>query len=135
MNKKILITRLKELVDKYKEKEEVKAIYLTSYLDKNYKILELHLLADNLGIEFGKFFNLEDNYKIVVSLISKKDLELREINEKNLVKLMNSSILYDKNETLIELQKKLIKLADELSLASINNELTFFEDEEITNKI
>lgn len=119
----------------YKRKEEVEGIYLTSYLDNNNKILELNILATNLDIEAEKSFSLEDNYKIIISLVSKKYLELKEINEKNLLKLMNSSILYNKNESLIELQKKLIKIADELSLASMINELTFLEEPEIINKI
>ena len=81
----------------YKRKEEVEGIYLTSYLDNNNKILELNILVTNLDIEAEKSFSLEDNYKIIISLVSKKYLELKEINEKNLLKLMNSSILYNKN--------------------------------------
>lgn len=127
--------KLKELIDLYKENDKVEAIYLTTYLEQNVKILELNLVANNFGISTKKSFNFEDNYRIIVSLVALKDLELKYENERNLVKLANSSILYDSSDKLDKLKDKIIKIMDNEPLVSMYNEITFYDVPDITNGI
>lgn len=128
---------LKELIDLYKKKEGIDGIYLTTYLENNYKILELNLLFEELenSEENARSLDYADNFKITTSFVTSKDLELKEENERNLVKLANSSIIYDSDDKLSKLKKEIIRIMDSENLASMYNEITFYQDDEIVSKI
>lgn len=134
MNKDLVLNKLKEIVEIYKEKQEIEGICLTTYLEQGTKILELNILTSS-NLNFKERIEYEDIISIIVTSLTEQDLKLKETNERSLLKILNSSILYDKNNKLTNLQNTLKQVADRVSLATMENEITFFEDEEIKNKI
>lgn len=136
MNKEVL-EKLQELITFYKEKANVEGLFLTTYIRNNAKIVELSVLSTNTETSpvHLEEVDCEDNFKIATTILAKKDLLFREENEKTLLKFLNSTILFEQNKKLSELQSELIKAADNMSLASMNNEITFFDEPEITNEI
>lgn len=137
MNKEAIFNKLKELVAFYKEKDTVEGLFLTTYIRNSAKILELSVLSTNTETSpvHLEEVDFEDNFKIVTTILAKKDLLFSEENEKTLLKLLNSTILFEQNKKLSELQSELIKEADNMSLASMNNEMNFYEIPEITSEI
>lgn len=133
MNKDLILNKLKEIVEIYKEKQEIEGICLTTYLEQGTKILELNILTSS-NLNFKERIEYED-INIIVTSLTEQDLKLKEANERNLLKILNSLILYDKNNKLTNLQNTLKQVANRVSLATMENEITFFEDEEIINKI
>lgn len=136
MNKAVL-EKLQELITFYKEKNTVEGLFLTTYIRNNAKIVELSVLSTNTETSpvHLEEVDCEDNFKIVTTILAKKDLLFSEENEITLLKLLNSTILFEQNKKLSELQSELIKAADNMSLASMNNEMNFYEIPEITNEI
>lgn len=136
MNKAVL-EKLQELITFYKEKDTVEGLFLTTYIRNNVKILELSVLSTNTETSSAHLeeVDCEDNFKIATTILAKKDLLFREENERTLLKLLNSTILFEQNKKLSELQSELIKATDNMSLASMNNEMNFYEIPEITNGI
>ena len=131
MNNEIL-TKLKELITFYKEKEDIEGMFLTTYFDKELKMISS---SKNLSPICLENIFCSDNFQIVSTLLTKKDLLFRETNELVLLKLLNSVIIYDKEEKLKKIKKELEKATDNISLATMNNEITFFDEPEIRNKI
>lgn len=136
MNNEIL-TKLKELITFYKEKEDIEGMFLTTYFDKELKKVELFMISSSKNLSPICLENIfcSDNFQIVSTLLTKKDLLFRETNELVLLKLLNSVIIYDKEEKLKKIKKELEKATDNISLATMNNEITFFDEPEIRNKI
>lgn len=136
MNKAVL-EKLQELITFYKEKDTVEGLFLTTYFKNNVKILELSVLSTNTETSpvHLEEVDCEDNFKIATTILSKKDLLFREENEITLLKLLNSTILFEEFKQLSGKKNELIKATDNTSLASLNNEITFFDEPEITNGI
>lgn len=136
MNKKVL-EKLQELITFYKEKDYVEGLFLTTYIRNNVKILELSVLSTNTETSpvHLEEVDCEDNFKIATTILAKKDLLFREENEKTLLKLLNSTILFEEFKQLSGKKNELIKATDNMSLVSMNNEITFFDEPEITNGI
>lgn len=136
MNKAVL-EKLQELITFYKEKDTVEGLFLTTYFKNNAKILELSVLSTNTETSPVNLeeVDCEDNFKIVITLLTKKDLLFKEENERTLLKLLNSTILFEKFKQLSGKKNELIKATDNMSLASMNNEITFYDVPEITNGI
>lgn len=134
MNKDLALNKLKEIVEIYKEKQEIVGICLTTYLEQGTKILELNILTSS-NLNFKERIEYEDIINIIVTSLTEQDLKLKEANERSLLKILNSSILYDKNNKLTNLQNTLKEVADRTSLATMDNEITFYDDNEITNKL
>lgn len=134
MNKDLVLNKLKEIVEIYKEKQEIEGICLTTYLEQGTKILELNILTSS-NLNFKERIEYEDIINIIVTSLTEQDLKLKEANERSLLKILNSSILYDKNNKLTNLQNTLKEVADRTSLATMDNEITFYDDNEITNKL
>lgn len=136
MNNKVL-AKLQELITFYKEKDTVEGLFLTTYIRNNAKILELSVLSINTETSPVHLAEVdcEDNFKIVTTILVKKDLLFSEENEITLLKLLNSTILFEEFKQLSGKKNELIKATDNMSLASLNNEITFFDEPEITNGI
>ncbi len=136
MNNEIL-TKLKELITFYKEKEDIEGMFLTTYFDKELKKVELFMISSSKNLSPICLENIfcSDNFQIVSTLLTKKDLLFRETNDLVLLKLLNSVIIYDKEEKFKKIKKELEKATDNISLATMNNEITFFDEPEIRNKI